>query len=135
MSRSVLILVVALSTSIYGNNRTSFPCFLYAIRVVESGDNLRAPDGADGEIGVYQITRAYWEDSGVSGAFSDCRRRAYAERVMVGYWKRYCPTALESNDFETLSRIHNGGPHGDKHRSTRAYWIKVRRIMLDQGAK
>ena len=99
-----------------------------AIRQVETG-NMRNPAAAVGDqgrsIGPYQIQRAYWKDSGVPGRYEQVRERAYAERVMVGYWKRYQPDALKRGDFETLARAHNGGGHFSR-RLTDGYWRKVR---------
>jgi hypothetical protein len=45
---------------------------------------------------------------------------------MIGYWKRYCPKALETADVQTLARVHNGGPDGHKQSSTLRFWGKVR---------
>lgn len=68
--------------------------------------------GAAGEIGPYQITRAYWQDSGVPGKHSDCEDKAYSERVMLAYWKRYCPEALRTRDLAVLASVHHCGPKG-----------------------
>ena len=100
-----------------------------AIRKVETGGHAN-PKNAKGDggrsLGPYQISKAYWKDSGVPGRYQMVRIESYAERVMIGYWKRYCPRALERSDFQTLARIHNGGPNGAKIKSTRPYWGRVR---------
>lgn len=100
-----------------------------AIRQVETGDH---PDpvnalGDNGRsLGPYQITRAYWRDSGVPGTYRSVRSKAYAERVMIAYWMRYCPRALATGDWQTLARVHNGGPSGRFQVKTFAYWQRVR---------
>ena len=101
--------------------------FFDAVRHVESRGRCDAVGDGGRAIGPYQIHRSYWKDSGVPGRYEQCRDRAYAERVMKAYWSRYCPKAWESRDWQTLARVHNGGPDGHRQRSTTAYWNKVRR--------
>jgi len=96
-----------------------------AIRAVETGGIAKSCDAVgDGgrSIGPYQISEAYWQDSGVRGSWVRCMGRRYSEGVMLAYWKRYCPEALQTRDFEILSRIHNGGPTGHLKQSTLRYW-------------
>ncbi len=54
---------------------------------------------------------------------------ATARRTMLAYWRRYCPAALDAGDWETLARVHNGGPRGAEKQATEAYAAKVRREM------
>ena len=102
---------------------------LDAIRQVETGSH---PDPAnalgDGgrSLGPYQISRAYWKDSGVPGHYEMVRYRPYAERVIKAYWRRHCPRALARLDFQVLARTHNGGPQGPIYPSTLPYWHRVR---------
>lgn len=100
--------------------------FLNAVRHVESRGRSDAVGDGGRAIGPYQIHYVYWKDSGVPGRYEQCRNRAYAERVMKAYWSRYCPKALEARDWQTLARVHNGGPDGHRQRQTQAYWRKVR---------
>jgi hypothetical protein len=96
-----------------------------AIRAVESGGAVNSRDAVgDGgrSIGPYQISLAYWQDSGVRGSWGQCRDDRYSKVVMLAYWSRYCPEALRRRDFETLARIHNGGPTGHLKQSTLRYW-------------
>jgi len=51
----------------------------------------------------------------------------------MGYWRRYCPAALEAGDWETLARVHNGGPVGARSKATLAYWRKVKAAMGGNG--
>ena len=103
-----------------------------AIRQVETGDHLD-PANARGDegrsLGPYQITFAYWKDSGVPGQYNQVRNRAYAERVMIAYWQRFCPEALARGDWRTLAKVHNGGPRGTIAPKTIPYWLKVRQAL------
>lgn len=87
------------------------------------GDNGRS-------LGPYQISRAYWRDSGVPGRYQMVRNMAYAERIMRAYWKRYCPRELSQLDFQTLARIHNGGPKGAQNSRTLSYWRRVQSKLI-----
>src|SRR3972149_3105376 len=57
-----------------------------AIRALETS-GMAAPHRAVGDkgrsIGPYQITRAYWMDSGSDGKWTWCRGHAYSEAVML----------------------------------------------------
>lgn len=104
----------------------------HAIRIVETGGE-QEPEHAVGDggrsIGPYQISRAYLKDSGISGDWMRCRDERFSERVMLAYWQRHCPQALRKGDYETLARIHNGGPDGYRKTSTVKYWNLVRQAM------
>ena len=104
----------------------------HAIRVVETGGETR-PERAVGDggrsRGPYQISRAYLADSGMSGDWSRCHEQIFSELVMLSYWRRHCPQALRDRDFETLARVHNGGPTGVRKISTLRYWSKVRGVL------
>lgn len=101
---------------------------LNAIRHVETGTHQNPVEAVgDGgrSLGPYQISRAYWRDSGVPGRYEWVRNAAYAERVVLSYWRRHCPSALAKGDWQTLARVHNGGPDGRKTGRTFAYWRRV----------
>ena len=99
---------------------------LKALWQIESSSSYTAPRGAAGEIGPYQIGRAYWKDAQVSGTWADCESKTYSETVISRYMARYCPTAWSTGDWETVARIHNGGPNGHHKDSTKPYWTKVK---------
>ena len=107
---------------------------LDAIRRVESRHlpDDRIPDGDDGlAIGPYQIHRVYWTDAhgfdpSLGGDYQDCRRRAYAERVVDAYMRRYAPEAWRAGAGERIARVHNGGPNGHRKKATEGYWQRVR---------
>lgn len=105
---------------------------LDAIREVETGghtDPANARGDGGRSLGPYQISRAYWQDSGVPGRYHMVRNKAYAERVMKAYWERYCPRELAQRDFQALARTHNGGPKGALRASTLPYWRRVQREL------
>jgi len=109
--------------------------FLDAIRRVETGGLPNAGKGAVGDkgasIGPYQIQRAYHADARMkSGKYEDCSAgHAYSEQTMLAYFARYAPKALESKDWQTLARVHNGGPKGHTKKATLGYWAKVQKEM------
>ena len=109
--------------------------FLDAIRRVETGGLPNAGKGAVGDkgasIGPYQIQRAYHADARMkSGKYEDCSaNHAYSEQTMLAYFARYAPKALESKDWETLARVHNGGPKGHTKKATIGYWAKVKKEL------
>jgi hypothetical protein len=111
---------------------------LDALRATESGGQGNGGRDATGDrgraIGPYQIHRAYFVDSGVAGRYEDCRDPAFARRVVIAYWRRWCPDALERCDAEVLARVHNGGPRGARKASTLAYWRRVERALRSVGA-
>lgn len=114
--------------------RADLRSLLDAIREVESG-NDPSQVGDDGRsLGPYQIQWAYWRDSGVPGVYTQVRDPRYAERVMIGYWKRYCPEALARCDYQTLARVHNGGHSGARKAATLYYWQKVSRELRERPA-
>lgn len=104
---------------------------IYAIGMVEVGSAYQDCNkrGLNGELGPLQITRAYWKDSGVPGRWEDCRSWEYSVKVLCSYLRRYAKEALQKNDFETLARIHNGGPRGAQKPQTASYWEKVQRYL------
>lgn len=105
---------------------------LDAIRFVESSGRDAPPDGDGGQaIGPYQIHRVYWQDAvafrpELGGDYQDCRRRAYAERVIDAYMRRYAAAAWSNGHAETIARTHNGGPKGPTKETTLPYWQRVR---------
>ncbi len=126
---SIFLSVSCALVAIAANPNDRVVLLFDAIRSVESGGVANSHEAVgDGgrSIGPYQISRAYWKDSGIPGSWDDCRNRGYSESVMLAYWQRYCPDALLLPDFETLARIHNGGPTGQLKQSTIQYWQRVR---------
>ena len=105
---------------------------LRAIRHVETGGALRTPAGDSGAaIGPYQIHRSYWVDAKMpDGTYQNCRDRRYAERVMLRYWRRWCPQALVAGDWRALANVHHlGGPAARRGEWDAEYVQKVRAEM------
>jgi len=115
----------------------SLDAILDEIRFAESGGQPNGGRGAIGDggraLGPFQIHRAYFEDSGVPGKFEDCRELEVSRRVVLAYWKRWCPDALERRDAEVLVRVHNGGPRGARKSCTLAYWRKVEKRLAERA--
>ncbi len=116
--------------------------FFRAIAHVESGGDDTAIGDGGASLGQYQIGLAYWRDAWgldrepVTDAMRARYRRevvdpATARRTMLAYWRRYCPAALEAGDWETLARVHNGGPRGAEKKVTEAYAARVVRAMKE----
>ena len=109
---------------------------LDAIRQVESGGREDLVGDGGRAIGPYQIHRAYWTDAvradpRLGGKYEDCKREAYARRVVRAYLSHYG----KGKTSEQLARMHNGGRAIFKrvgsaawHRTTR-YWQKVKVAM------
>jgi len=108
---------------------------LEAIRFVESSGRVNPPDGDGGKaIGQYQIHQIYWFDANqfdkkLGGNYQDCRKRAYAERVIAAYMRRYAKQAWTDGDGQTIARIHNGGPKGHQKTATEGYWQRVKQRL------
>ena len=108
---------------------------LDALWMVEASRRLHPPDGDGGlSIGPYQISRAYWKDATefdpqLGGSYEDCRDKAYAEEIVLAYWRRYIPGGTD----EDRARVHNGGPQGHKKEATLKYWEKVERELKKQA--
>ena len=115
-------------------SRFSLDEILEALRFTESGGERNGGRDATGDggraIGPYQIHHAYFIDAAVAGRYGDCRDPDYSRRVVIAYWERWCPDALERCDAELLARVHNGGPRGARKPSTLAYWRKVENRLV-----
>lgn len=112
--------------------------FFDALWMTESNKQLDPKDGDNGKsIGPYQIQETYFLDAknfdaSIDFKYKDCRKKDKAEIVIRAYMKRYAPKALESDDYETLARVHNGGPKGHKKKSTLRYWQKVSKELYKE---
>lgn len=126
------LLLVAASCSAAQPNHAKF---LAALQQVESGGKLNPPAGDNGKaIGPFQIWREYFSDAKAAnpklgGNYASVKDARYARTVVESYLKRYAPQAWAKGDWETLAKIHNGGPTGPAKPATREYWAKVRAQM------
>jgi hypothetical protein len=97
--------------------------FFSALHAVETSGRTGPILGDGGKaLGPYQIHRDYWQDARVPGRYEDVASEPYARRVVVAYLHRYAPGAVARRDYQTLARIHNGGPAGARKASTLPYW-------------
>lgn len=111
--------------------------FLDAVAQVESASCDTVVGDGGKAIGRMQIWKIYWQDAmakcpKIGGEYQNCTQKVYAERIVVAYLLRYAPNAVASKDWQTLARIHNGGPKGATKAATRGYWVKVRKALASQ---
>jgi soluble lytic murein transglycosylase-like protein len=107
------------------------PKFVHAIGWVESKNNPNSVGDGGRAIGEFQIWKVYWMDAiqyspKIGGEYKDCYNPDYALKIMTAYLNRYAKDAIKNNNFETLARVHNGGPMGYKKSATKVYWLKVK---------
>ena len=118
---------------------------LDAIKQVETGSGSGVGGKGDGgrAAGPLQIHRIYHIDAAERDrSLTDYQRcltdRAYSERVVQAYMRRYCRSQaarLDAGkatlaDLERIARCHNGGPKGYRKRATLGYWNKVRKPLM-----
>tara|TARA_R100001443_G_scaffold14168_1_gene24081 strand:- start:286 stop:726 length:441 start_codon:yes stop_codon:yes gene_type:complete len=114
---------------------------LDAIKQVETGNGSGIGVKGDGgrAAGPLQIHRIYHIDAAERDrSLTDYQRcltdRAYSERVVRAYMRRYCRSQAARldagtatlHDVERVARCHNGGPKGYRKKATLGYWHKVR---------
>jgi len=103
--------------------------FWRALHLVETSGRHGAILGDNGRsLGPLQISRAYFTDSRVGGTYEQVTDLGFARKVVSAYLQRYAPKAWAAGDVETLARVHNGGPAGDRKTSTFNYGAKVARL-------
>jgi hypothetical protein len=109
--------------------------FFKAIHQVESSGRVGPIVGDGGKaLGPFQIHREYFNDaaevdSSLGKNYNRVTDLEFSKRVVLSYLKRYAPKAVMTNNYEVLSRIHNGGPLGYKNPNTLNYWNKVRKNL------
>jgi hypothetical protein len=117
----------------------SIDAILDGLRATETGKCKQGGRDALGDhgraLGPYQIHRSYFADARLPGGYAECGNPEFSRRVVLAYWKRWCPEALERCDAEVLVRIHNGGPGGLRKSSTIAFWHKVEQQLIADSAR
>ena len=109
------------------------PVFFRALHAVETGGRKGAVLGDRGRaLGPLQIHYGYWLDSGVPGRYEDCADYGYSCRVVNAYLRAYAPRAVKRRDYQTLARVHNGGPDGARKTAAKQYWRKVKACLTRQ---
>lgn len=121
-----LALFLALAVSAHAAPPESF---WRALHLVETGGRHGSILGDGGKaLGPLQIHRGYHADARIGGDYSRCADLDYSKRVVSAYLQRYAPAAWAAGDVETLARVHNGGPRGDRKQATINYGKKVLRL-------
>jgi len=113
-----------------GPSTYNFDDLLNAIAVVESRNDPNAVGDGGKAIGAYQIHRIYVDDvNSILGwrffSYKD-RWSAAKSREMVGVYLRHYG---KGKSLEAMARIHNGGPKGDKKKSTLDYLEKIKKEL------
>lgn len=93
---------------------------------------------------VYQIRNIYVDDvnrfsKDIHFNHADVYDKTKSEQMMRRYWRWYGElykiNTRQNPTYETLARIHNGGPYGWRKPSTIRYWMRVRKELLKELAK
>ena len=109
--------------------------FFNALHQVESSGRTGRVIGDNGRaLGPLQIHREYFQDAvevdpSLGKNYNQVTDLGFAKRVVTAYVKRYAPKAVATNDFQTLARVHNGGPRGHKNPATVGYWNKIKKNL------
>jgi len=130
LMKTIILILLALVIALNVTAKEIPDNFFNALHQVETGGRMGAIKGDDGKaLGPFQIHRAYWQDSGIAGKYEDCASYEYSKRVVRAYLKRYGKEFIEKEDWQSLARIHNGGPQGHKKKATLPYWEKVKKHL------
>ncbi len=121
-----LALFLALAVSAHAAPPESFWRALHQVETSGRQGPILGDNGRS--LGPLQISRAYFTDSRVAGTYEQVVDLPFARRVVSAYLQRYAPKAWAAGDVETLARIHNGGPRGDRKQATINYGKKVLRL-------
>lgn len=123
-----LLALLALTSALHAEPPAAFWA---ALHQVETSGRVGAIVGDNGRsLGPLQISRAYFADSRVGGAYEQVADLPFAIKVASAYMKRYEPEAWRAGNVEVLARLHNAGPNWRRKLSaTDVYAAKVRRQM------
>ena len=123
---------------------------LTTIECVETkGGDLNAPRNAtivgdNGKAnGIYQIHLKYIQDVNDyyhtkythEGAFIPNLARVMVIAYLARWGLNYKKNKGKDPVYETLCRIHNGGPRGHEWINTEGYWKKCQAILIQLGAR
>ena len=124
----ILFLFLALAAATHAAPPASF---WKALHQVETSGRLGAIEGDGGRsLGPLQISRAYFADSRVGGAYEQVADLPFAIKVASAYMRRYEPEAWRQGNVDILARLHNAGPSWRrKLAATDSYSAKVMREM------
>lgn len=124
------------ANQIHEQKKISMEDFLDALASVESNRNDRAVGDRGKALGRYQIHKVYWQDAtehdrSIGGSYENVTDPDYATKVVLAYFNRYGKDLVAASDWESLARMHNGGPAIFRKKGTKAwentssYWCKV----------
>ena len=107
-----------------------------AIMLVESNADINAVGDNGTAHGCFQLTKAYIQDAAEHANESWTVEDAYdyekSRMIFNAYMHRYATPERIGRRVtpQDIARIHNGGPDGWKKESTKAYWEKVKNILM-----
>jgi hypothetical protein len=113
---------------------------LYAIALVESGNNPHAIGDNGKAFGPYQLHAAYVQDAAEFAKVEWIHHHAFhdqiVEDIIRAYMARYATPERIGRPVtaEDIARIHNGGPNGYRRNATLGYWAKVQAELNRLGA-
>tara|TARA_Y100000289_G_C3915883_1_gene147385 strand:- start:910 stop:1287 length:378 start_codon:yes stop_codon:yes gene_type:complete len=115
----------------------SVSLLITALAIVESNMDPNAI-GDDGEaVGILQITPIVIRDVnrifGTDYTLEDRKNVQFSRNICNLYLSYYGDKYEEDTGFkkspEALARIWNGGPYGYNKKYTKAYWLKVKKVI------
>ena len=104
------------------------PLLLSALIAVESGGNDQAR-GRHGELGPLQIKSILVRDVNRFAHTHYAHQDVTNRQVSIDIASKYLAHYGENLSDESLARIWQGGPHGHRQSSTRAYGKRVMRTL------
>ena len=119
---------MAVATTLFG---VALAPLFAALAQVESGNGKTSQN-------IYQITERFVDDvnrisTEEKFVYSDRYDRKRSERMMEIYWVYYVARYIDATGrdptWETLARIHNGGPDGWNKYATKRYWRRVNELL------
>jgi hypothetical protein len=133
MNIKLLFVSVGIGISLHANATDNR--FFKALHQVESSGRTGKILGDNGKaLGPLQIHRGYFQDASevdpsLGKNYNQVTDLEFSKRVVIAYLNRYVPKAVATKDFQTLARVHNGGPRGHKNPATVGYWNKVKKNL------
>lgn len=116
---------------------------LFGLNIDPLYESIAAVESSNGKTSanVYQITPIYVRDVNralpvfkLSDRFSPFKSRCMMEVYWTMYGQAYITRTGKQPTYETLARIHNGGPDGWNKPATDPYWKRVKIQLAKRGA-
>lgn len=133
----LFVVIALLSFSVLAESIKIDENFFTALRKTETLGRSNFGIGAigkHGELGPYQITKAYWLDAKkydkiITGPFRNCAQKEYSEQVITAYLNYYAPAACAEKNYCWLAEIHNCGPK--KRWKSFKYWNRFKSFLYE----